>query len=280
MKALSVRQLSIAGLIAALYAILSIVFQPISFGLYQVRIAEALTVLPFLTGAAIPGLFIGCVLANVIGGMGWLDIVVGPLLTLVAALLTRAAYHLSRRSRSRWLSVIPFLLLWAGGICLLTGLSYNLSIGIGISLSVLGIALVMLSESHRGILENLNYIVLTAGALCVLISGYFLYAGDNNWMGIVGELSLLAAALVGMLLARIHKAGDNLNMIIAPLPPVLLNAFGVSIYLAPIMGTSYWFAVQMVGVGQLVACYLIGLPLLMLLRRRSLFLIDNQPDAG
>ena len=48
-----------------------------------------------------------------------------------------------------------------------------------------------------------------------------------------------------------------------------VNAFGVSIYLAPILGMDYWFAVQMIGIGQLAACYALGLPLLKLMQKRG-----------
>ena len=59
--------------IAALYVVLTLVFAPISFGPVQVRIAEALCILPMFTPAAIPGLFIGCLIANGIGGGILLD---------------------------------------------------------------------------------------------------------------------------------------------------------------------------------------------------------------
>ena len=78
-------------MIAALYAALSIVFQPISYGLVQVRVSEALTVLPFLWAEAVPGVFIGCLLANIWGGYGLLDIILGSAATLAAAILTRYA---------------------------------------------------------------------------------------------------------------------------------------------------------------------------------------------
>jgi uncharacterized membrane protein len=143
-----------AGLIAAAYALLSLVFYPISFGVYQIRVAEALTVLPFLTRAAVPGLFVGCLLANIFGGMGWQDVVFGSLLTLAAALGTRLTSRIGR-----------------------------------------------------------------------------------GW-------------------------------ILAPLPPVMVNAFGVSLYLAPILGFNYWFAVQMIGIGQIISCYLLGIPLLRILQKR------------
>ena len=61
---------------------------PISYGQVQVRISEALTVLPYFTPAAIPGLFVGCVIANIYGGEGIIDLVFGSLATLFAAFLS------------------------------------------------------------------------------------------------------------------------------------------------------------------------------------------------
>ena len=82
----STRSLVRAGLIAALYVVLTLLFQPISFGAIQFRIAEALTLLPILTVDAIPGLFVGCLLANLLGGGVWFDVVLGSLATLLAAI--------------------------------------------------------------------------------------------------------------------------------------------------------------------------------------------------
>ena len=83
------RFLAEAGIIAALYFVLTIAAQPISFGPFQVRISEALCILPFFAPAAIPGLFIGCVLANLAGSpLGPYDILFGSLATLGAAWLT------------------------------------------------------------------------------------------------------------------------------------------------------------------------------------------------
>ena len=76
------------AVIAAIYAVITIVFAPISYGQIQVRISEALTILPFFTPAAIPGLFIGCIIANIYGGGGPIDIIFGSLATLIAAFLT------------------------------------------------------------------------------------------------------------------------------------------------------------------------------------------------
>ncbi|MBL3539280.1 QueT transporter family protein [Aminivibrio sp.] len=80
--------LAVSGLVAAAYAVLTILFAPISYGHIQVRISEALTVLPFLFPQAVPGLFIGCLIANFAGGFGILDVVLGSGATLLAAVLT------------------------------------------------------------------------------------------------------------------------------------------------------------------------------------------------
>ena len=85
----STRSIVRAGLIAAMYVALTLIFQPISFGAIQFRIAEALTLLPILTFDAVPGLFVGCVIANLLGGGVWFDVVLGSIATLLAALCTR-----------------------------------------------------------------------------------------------------------------------------------------------------------------------------------------------
>lgn len=77
-----------AAIIAAVYAALTIILMPIGYGYLQIRVAEALTVLPALTPAAIPGLFLGCVLANLIGPYGIVDAALGGFATLLAAILT------------------------------------------------------------------------------------------------------------------------------------------------------------------------------------------------
>ena len=84
-KALFITQ---AAVIAALYVVLVVIFNYISFGPIQFRVAEALTILPYFTPAAIPGLFIGCILANVIGGAVVWDIIFGSIATLIGAVFT------------------------------------------------------------------------------------------------------------------------------------------------------------------------------------------------
>ena len=92
-----------AGIIAALYVVLTLLSN--AFGLasgeIQVRISEALCILPCFTTAAIPGLAIGCLLSNTITGCAPLDIVFGTIATLIGALGTRCA------RKNRFLACIP-----------------------------------------------------------------------------------------------------------------------------------------------------------------------------
>ena len=90
MRKFTVRDLTCAAAVAALYAVLGYfgdIFG-LTFGAVQFRFAEALTVLPFLFPAAAPGLAIGCLIVNLASPVGPLDIVFGTLATAVAAWLT------------------------------------------------------------------------------------------------------------------------------------------------------------------------------------------------
>ena len=90
MKKFSVRQLCIAAVIAALYTACTV---PLGFlasqSMLQVRPAESLTILPILFAEAVPGVAVGCMLANIFCGYGIYDIIFGSLITLIAAYLTR-----------------------------------------------------------------------------------------------------------------------------------------------------------------------------------------------
>lgn len=85
-RIISTRFLIQAAVIAAVYAVLTIILLPISYGVMQVRVSEALTILPFFTPAAIPGLFVGCLISNIIGPYGLVDIVLGSSASLLAAI--------------------------------------------------------------------------------------------------------------------------------------------------------------------------------------------------
>ena len=105
MKENKVLFMSQAAMIAAIYVVLCIAFAPISYGAIQVRVAEALTILPYFTPAAIPGLFIGCLIANLVGGSIVIDVIGGSIATLIGALGT---YLL--RKKSRYLAPLPPIL--------------------------------------------------------------------------------------------------------------------------------------------------------------------------
>ena len=100
------RDITMAAMIGGLYAALTILLAPWSYGPVQVRLAESLTVLPFIFPQAIPGLFAGCMIANIWGGYGPLDIFGGSAITLVAGIAT---YYL-RRFGKLWLAPIPPIL--------------------------------------------------------------------------------------------------------------------------------------------------------------------------
>ena len=78
-----------AAIIAALYAALTLLLSPMSFGVMQIRLSEALTLLPIMLPEAVPALAVGCLIANFAGGATVLDIVFGTLATLLAAICTR-----------------------------------------------------------------------------------------------------------------------------------------------------------------------------------------------
>ncbi len=97
---MKLRKITYGAVIAAVYAALTLVLAPISMGAVQCRISEALTVMPLFTPVAIPGLFIGCLLANIFIGGSVYDIVFGSLTTLLAAFLTR------RFQKNKWIAMI------------------------------------------------------------------------------------------------------------------------------------------------------------------------------
>lgn len=96
-----------AAVIAALYVVLTLIANALGLANHaiQIRFSEALTILPLFTPAAIPGLFVGCILSNIMtGGLIW-DIIFGSLATLLGALGTYAL-----RDRSKWLAPLPPIL--------------------------------------------------------------------------------------------------------------------------------------------------------------------------
>lgn len=100
MKNLTVRQIAFCAVIAAVYAALTIAEAGFAYGEVQIRIAEALCVLPFFAPVSMWGLFVGCVLANLVGGAGPLDVIFGSLATLLAA-------WMASRIKIKWLVPLP-----------------------------------------------------------------------------------------------------------------------------------------------------------------------------
>lgn len=102
-----------AAVIAALYVVLTLLANAFGLANYaiQVRFSEALTILPFFTPAAIPGLFVGCVLSNTLTGCMLLDTVFGSIATLIGACGTYAIGRAMKKSvPARWLAPIPPIL--------------------------------------------------------------------------------------------------------------------------------------------------------------------------
>lgn len=146
-----------AAMIAALYTVLTLIAGAFGLDHYaiQLRFSEALTILPFFTPAAIPGLYVGCLLSNILTGCIVWDILIGPIATLLGALCTWMLRH-----KSRWLAplppiisntlIVPFVLAYAyrfdGSIPY-----FMLTVGIGeiLSCGVLGMLLLGLLEKYR-----------------------------------------------------------------------------------------------------------------------------------
>lgn len=141
---MNAKYLARAAVIAALYIALVAVFAPWSFGIIQFRPAEALTVLPIIYPEAIPGLYVGVLISNILGGYGAWDIFGGSLVTLLAAYLTR-------RYRRSWLAYASPIICNAFLISLylrvIFDVPYWLSVlGIGVSeaITVLGLGPVLI----------------------------------------------------------------------------------------------------------------------------------------
>lgn len=104
-KKIATRYMVQGAMIAAIYVVLTKLFEPLSFGMngaIECRVSEALTILPVFTPAAVPGLFVGCLIGNLLGvGVSPVDIIFGSLTTLLAACFTRML------RKNRFLAVLP-----------------------------------------------------------------------------------------------------------------------------------------------------------------------------
>ena len=156
MKKNNVLFITQAAMVAALYVVLTFISNAfgLASGVIQIRISEALTILPYFTPVAIPGLFIGCLISNLLTGCAALDVIFGSLATLLGALGT----HFLKRWK--YLSpippilantvIIPFVLTYVyelpGGIPY-----FMLTVGIGevISCGVFGLLLLSVLIKHK-----------------------------------------------------------------------------------------------------------------------------------
>lgn len=153
--------LTYSAIIAAMYVVLTLPFASFAFGPIQFRIAEALCILPFFTPAAIPGLALGCLLANFMGGAVIWDVVFGTLATLIGAIIS---YKLRG---NKWLVcippilanaiIIPFVLKYAYGVDdLVPYMMLTVGFGEVLSVGVLGNLLLHALLPFRGRLFSSN----------------------------------------------------------------------------------------------------------------------------
>ena len=157
-KHLNVLFMAQAAMIAAIYVVVTLLVAPFAYGEVQIRLSEALTILPVFTPAAIPGLFIGCLISNILGGCILPDIIFGSLATLIGAVFT---WQL--RNRSKYLAplppiianvlIVPFVLKYGYMVPLPIPLMM-LTVGIGevISCAVLGLILHAALSRYKGLI--------------------------------------------------------------------------------------------------------------------------------
>ena len=146
-----VKFLTKAAIIAALYIVSTMLISPIAFGENQVRISEALNVLVYFTPSAIPGLFVGCIFANLSSPFGIIDIAFGSIATLLAAFT-------ASKIKIKYLVGIPsilfnglfvgFILYKMASIPFVAGFT-SVSIGQAVSLYAVGLPLLLLIEKNQ-----------------------------------------------------------------------------------------------------------------------------------
>ena len=155
MKNKNLVYLTQAAMIAALYVALTYIFAPFSFREIQVRISEALVILPMFTPAAVPGLFVGCLIGTILGGAPLPDVIFGSLATLIGAFFTWKL-----REKHLFLAVLPPILANALIVPFVLRYTYMidlpillmmLTVGIGevLSCGVLGLILFYALRPHR-----------------------------------------------------------------------------------------------------------------------------------
>ena len=149
-----------SAIIAALYVVLTYLANALGLasGAIQIRFSESLTILPVFTSAAIPGLFIGCFISNLLSGCVIWDVIFGSIATLIGALCT---YLLRKYKKLACIPpilsntiIIPFVLKYAYGLP--AGLGYFiLTIGVGeiVSCGILGTALLLYLQKYENAIK-------------------------------------------------------------------------------------------------------------------------------
>lgn len=169
-KKSNIMSLVTAAMIAALYVVLSFAIRLLGLdsGAIQVRVSEALTILPYFTPAAIPGLTIGCLLFNLLSGAAILDVIFGTLATLVGAVGSRFIGKAAKKvAWIKYLVAVPPILANAFIVPWILKTAYGLSdaywylvvtVGIGeiISCGVLGMMLMTALMPLRNVLFEKN----------------------------------------------------------------------------------------------------------------------------
>lgn len=152
-----------AAMIAALYVVLTFIANALGLAssAVQIRFSEALTILPYFTPAAIPGLFAGCLLSNILTGCALPDIIFGSLATLIGAVFTR------KLRKYKWLApvpavlanalIIPLVLFYAYGIRPLWFSFVTVTVGEIISCEVLGMILLFSLQKYASRIFAVSY---------------------------------------------------------------------------------------------------------------------------
>ncbi|MDU1323156.1 MAG: QueT transporter family protein [Clostridium botulinum] len=160
-----ISKLVFSAVIAGIYTVLTLLLAPISYGQIQVRASESLTLLPFLSSYSIWGVFLGCIISNLIGGNGIIDVVFGSLATLIAAILT---YYIGKSNLKfkKYLAPLPPIIINAVVIGFILNYTLKLPlllsiiwVGLGeaISCYVLGLILISIIEKNKKLMSYFKY---------------------------------------------------------------------------------------------------------------------------
>ncbi len=161
------------ALVAALYATLTYVLAPISYGPLQIRFSEALTILPFFSSFSILGLTLGCVISNILSPYGILDLVLGSLATFIAAMIT---YKIGKSNLKykRYLAPLPAVIV--NGI--IVGFLINISLPNGPIMS----NLVGISINMKALVPTMLSVAFSELIPCYLIGLPLLHVIEKNEM--------------------------------------------------------------------------------------------------